>query len=234
MIYMGSKNRLAKHIAPIIQSYVTPFTKGYLEPFVGGANMIDKIQCHKKIGCDIHPKLIALLTYIQDETNKLPCGVTAEEYKIVSKNRDAYPDWYVGLVGFCASFGPRYFEGYARSSPRQNYIAERIVALERQRPALKSIHFKACDYLSIPSLNNYVIYCDPPYKNTKKYTGAFDTNIFWEWVRKYSENNTVLVSEYQAPDDFTSIFSKTINSTVGLVSTKMPEKLFLLKGSRIE
>ena len=38
---MGSKNRLSKYLAPIIQSYITDETKGYLEPFVGGANMID-------------------------------------------------------------------------------------------------------------------------------------------------------------------------------------------------
>ena len=44
MKYVGSKNRLAKELAPIIQSYITDDTKGYLEPFVGGANIIDKIK----------------------------------------------------------------------------------------------------------------------------------------------------------------------------------------------
>lgn len=58
MVYMGSKNRLAKCLVPIIQSYITEDTRGYLEPFVGGANMIDKIQCNNKIGCDIHKLLI--------------------------------------------------------------------------------------------------------------------------------------------------------------------------------
>ena len=36
MKYIGSKNRLSKEIAPIIQSYINEHTKGYLEPFVGG------------------------------------------------------------------------------------------------------------------------------------------------------------------------------------------------------
>lgn len=50
MKYVGSKNRLAKQLAPIIQSYIdTSNCKGYIEPFVGGANMIDKIKCDKKI-----------------------------------------------------------------------------------------------------------------------------------------------------------------------------------------
>lgn len=61
MKYMGSKNRLAKDLVPIIQSYINENTVGYLEPFVGGANIIDKINHHNKIGCDIHRYLIALL-----------------------------------------------------------------------------------------------------------------------------------------------------------------------------
>ena len=36
MRYIGSKNRLSKDLAPIIQYYITENTKGYLEPFVGG------------------------------------------------------------------------------------------------------------------------------------------------------------------------------------------------------
>ena len=43
MEYVGSKNRIASELAPIIQSFITENTKGYFEPFVGGANMIDKI-----------------------------------------------------------------------------------------------------------------------------------------------------------------------------------------------
>lgn len=37
MKYVGSKNKLAKELVPIVQSYINNDTKGYLEPFVGGA-----------------------------------------------------------------------------------------------------------------------------------------------------------------------------------------------------
>lgn len=37
MRYVGSKNRLSKELAPIIQSYITEDTVAYIEPFVGGA-----------------------------------------------------------------------------------------------------------------------------------------------------------------------------------------------------
>ncbi|MDD3417563.1 MAG: DNA adenine methylase [Lachnospiraceae bacterium] len=69
MKYTGSKNRIAKELVPVIQSYITSETKGYLEPFVGGANMIDKIDCSKKYGCDINEYLIELLKYVTSNSN---------------------------------------------------------------------------------------------------------------------------------------------------------------------
>ena len=45
MIYQGSKNRLAKYIVPILQSYIDKNKiETYIEPFVGGGNVIDKIM----------------------------------------------------------------------------------------------------------------------------------------------------------------------------------------------
>lgn len=73
MKYVGSKNRLAKQLSPIIQSYIdNPNCKGYIEPFVGGANMIDKIKCDKKYGFDTHKYLIALLQQAQKDISVFP------------------------------------------------------------------------------------------------------------------------------------------------------------------
>lgn len=113
MKYVGSKNRLAKELVPIIQSYITDRTEWYVEPFVGGANMIDKIQFDKKVGYDVHKELIALLKYLQTD-GELPETISEKEYLMVRDNKEKYPDWYVGLVGFCATFGSKYFGGYAR------------------------------------------------------------------------------------------------------------------------
>lgn len=55
MKYVGSKNRIAKYIAPIIQSKIDELgykCNGYFEPFVGGANIIDKVRCPYKYGYD--------------------------------------------------------------------------------------------------------------------------------------------------------------------------------------
>lgn len=97
MQYVGSKNRLSKELAPIIQSYITANTLGYLEPFVGGANMIDKIKCGLRIGSDSHKELIALLQYSQNI--ELPTTITEGEYNKVKNNKSGYDSWYVGLVG---------------------------------------------------------------------------------------------------------------------------------------
>lgn len=55
MVYQGSKSRISKYLKPIIESYIKPNTVAYIEPFVGGCNMIDKIECSwTKYGYDIN------------------------------------------------------------------------------------------------------------------------------------------------------------------------------------
>ena len=81
---------------------------------------------------------------------------------------------------------------------------------------------------------NALIYCDPPYQGTTQY-GAFDGfnhELFWQTMRNWVNNgNTVVVSEYNAPDDFVCV--KEMTSQMGLSvgnTTNRPkriEKLFM-------
>ena len=87
MWYVGSKNRLSKELVPIIQSYINKDTKMYIEPFVGGANMIEKIQCNKRIGIDIHKQLIELLKYARDYYELIPEAILEDTYKEVKNNK---------------------------------------------------------------------------------------------------------------------------------------------------
>ena len=61
MKFKGSKTKYAKSIVPVLQKIITTNKIDcYIEPFVGGANIIDKIHCNTKIGCDKNAVLIAL------------------------------------------------------------------------------------------------------------------------------------------------------------------------------
>ena len=80
---------------------------------------------------------------------------------------------------------------------------------------------------------NKLIYCDPPYEKTTGYSTSvdFDHKLFWETMRKWSENNVVFVSEYNAPKDFVMISScKKYSSLSGRGSVDVrTEKLFIHK-----
>ena len=63
------------------------------------------------------------------------------------------------------------------------------------------------DYREYAHEEGDVVYCDPPYASTNQYkAGDFDSAAFWEWAR--TRDYPVYVSEYSAPDDFVSIWTK--------------------------
>lgn len=236
MIYMGSKRSIAKEIVPIIQSYITDECKGYIEPFVGGANIIDKIKCKNRYGFDSHKQLIALFEKLQNNINEIPNEIPYKEYMKVKENKDNYEDWYLGLVGFLGSFGAKYFGGYARHNKNDNTEQIQrgsIKNLKKQYDDLKDVKFKCKDFRDIKDISGYVIYCDPPYKGTTKYsTKGFPYEEFYDWCRGMSKNNIVLISEYSMPNDFKCIWEKESkvnfdsNRTVGDKKNKRIEKLF--------
>jgi site-specific DNA-adenine methylase len=239
---MGSKNRISKYIVPIIQKYIddSGYEK-YYEPFCGGANVIDKISCKQRYGSDIHKYLIALLKKAADGTSDFPLHISEEEYKLVRDNKDDYEDWYVGLVGFCATFSGKWFNGYARGFKDDGVTLrdvpnETIRNIIKQAPNLKDIQFSCCDFRAITDIKESVIYCDIPYKNTTKYAvAAFPYNEFYDWCRAMSKNNIVIVSEYSMPEDFECIWQKTVKTSVDSnkkandEKNNRVEKLFICK-----
>lgn len=182
--------------------------------------MIDKIKCAKKIGCDTHKELIALLNYARSNYNKLPERIFEDEYKKVKDNKSNYDDWYVGLVGFCASFGAKYFGGYARDGKGDNsgkWSAGAISNLKKQCENIKDVKFVHAKFQDLPKekINGYVIYCDPPYRGTTKYkTEEFPYEEFYEWCKEMSKTNTVLISEYNMPSEFECIWQKETTTQI--------------------
>ena len=59
--------------------------------------------------------------------------------------------------------------------------------------------------------------------------GKFNHDLFWNWVREQSKYNPVIVSEYEAPNDFVCIWqSESLKSNLKGKGTKTSiEKLFI-------
>lgn len=231
MVYMGSKNRIAKDLLPFIMDKLDADT-WYIEPFVGGCNMMDKVKHPKRLGADNNEYLIALLQYVQDG-KELPAYIDREEYYKVKANPADYPAWYVGYVGFICSYSGTFFKGFAgkttiKGGAIRDYQREKKNNLLKQD--LSGIVFKCSSYDELEIPDNSVIYCDPPYCNTSGYKDKFDSAKFWDWVREKSKNNIVLISEYEAPDDFKSIWSKELSSSLSRSNKKSVEQLFIWQG----
>lgn len=243
MKYMGSKSRIAKYIVPIIQDLIDKNEiKTYIEPFVGGANVIDKIKCETKIGSDNQKYLIALFENL-DNLNTLPEFITKEHYSEVrdcfNKNQSNFPDWYIGAVGFLASYNGKFFDGgYAgivstKVGTTRNYYDEAKKNLLNQIKDLSNIIWKYGDYSE--TCKNYskcLIYCDIPYKETTKYGTSknFDYEKFWNWAEYMNKSNIVLVSEHFAPDNWDCIWKQEVQRTIdNNKRVKSVEKLFRLR-----
>lgn len=162
--------------------------------------------------------------------------ISEEEYNNVRLNKEQYPDYYVGFIGFCATFGSKYFGGYARGykadgiTPR-DIPNESIRNLLVQIPRLKDVNYSCGDYRNVGIIQPAVIYCDKPYDAPTKYaTESFNHNEFWEWARERSKQDYLLISEYNAPNDFECIWSKPVTTSLKVKEHEnRVEKLFIYK-----
>lgn len=238
---MGSKSRIAKDIVPIIQGYIDRnHITTYIEPFVGGANVIDKIKCERRIGTDKNKYLIALLKRVA-EGKELLESVSREFYSDVRSKYETgvYEDWVVGNVGFIASYNGRWFDGgfapagYEQTKNGQryrDYYQESKRNILAQSNDIANVEFGVKDYTEYEPAG-CLIYCDPPYQGTKQYKNAmkFDYELFWNTVREWSINNIVIISELSAPDDFKCIWEKSVSRTMKSTDNTMRalEKMFI-------
>lgn len=228
MKYLGGKQRLGKHIAPILkkiwEEYQTKHKKklsGYLEPFCGSLgvlrNMTDLDGAETIIANDYHSDLIKMWKEVRDETFIYPKSVSEEEYLKAKELKS--PNALKSFIGFGMSFGGRFFGAYSQkyvNDKAEDFCKEMVNSLKRATPLIKNVTFTNEDYISLKPKNKF-IYCDPPYRWTKfpikyrrdvKHYDVFDNDKFWETMRKWSKNNLVIISELSAPDDFIEVWSQ--------------------------
>ena len=103
---------------------------------------------------------------------------------------------------------------------------ERLQRVEKEAPIVMSTD----DYRSYVYNDGDVVYCDPPYAGKAGYgCNKFDHEAFWQWCR--TRDFPVYVSEYRAPEDFVSIWSKEKRQLFNhrVLSSNSVEHLFLHK-----
>jgi len=232
MKYMGSKNRIAKYILPIMLKEMQD--KGHttwVEPFVGGGNMIDKVPAtFRRVGTDLNEHTIAAMLGIRDFVDQLPSEVTESYYKEIKKTpANPITSW----VRYECSFGSKFENGFARNKQGSNYaLCGKNLAI-KQSPKIQNVEFICCSYLDLTnSITSSLIYCDPPYQGTTGYkTGTFNHEEFFDWCRKMkAKGNSVFVSEYNAPEDFELVWQGEIKTNFSSqrkeATHKAVEKLF--------
>ena len=244
MKYMGSKARIAKHLLPII---LKDRKEGqwYVEPFVGGANMIDKVDGNR-IGADSNEYVINALNFIKNEATPRNNKEFSElDYKQAAElaRNNRIPTSKLGLFSYALiafSFGAKWIGGWSRGKnskgEQRDYVNEQHKSSERQRERLQNLRLVVGSYDEIYVPDCSIIYCDPPYKGTTKYKDDFNHDRFWQWCRdKAKEGHQVFISEYNAPDDFVCVWQQELNVSVAKAGKhkKAVEKLFVHK-SQVE
>lgn len=223
MKYVGSKNRIAKYILPIMLA--ERGDKPWVEPFVGGGNIIDKVK-GERYGYDINIDAINALITIRDSIDSIAKNdteFTEQDYKLTNDS----------FAGFAYSYGAKWRGGWRRDKAgKRDYIAEAYRNALKQHPLLQGVHLECRSYDSLIFSKPSLIYCDPPYAGTTKYsTGSFSHDHFWQWCRDQKNlGHTIFISEYSAPSDFKCLWEKEIVSslTKNTGSKKGVERLFTI------
>lgn len=237
MKYLGAKHLIGNEIASFIYNKINPtMVNGYIEPFCGSLGVFKqmiKYNYNNYIASDLQHDIILLWQNLQNNELNLPIAFNQEMWNQLKKSDS--PNAMKAVAGFGMSFGGKYFSGYiqkyASNSNRDFYkeFKNSIYKIQKiiQKPNIK---FYNKSYNSF-NPNNMLIYCDPPYHNTTQYeTGDFNTDEFWELMRKWSKNNYVFISEENAPDDFIVVWSKDKRRTLDSKTRSYKiEKLFVYK-----
>ena len=229
MAYVGGKSKGSSHIISLLND---PEYDGmnYLEPFVGYAHILRRVERKKSYTVsDANPLVACLLKGIQGK--KVYPDISRDEYyELKTKHNDN--SFRRAIAAFCYSYNGKEWGGYTKASScktRTNYPQERKNYYDklRQNDIFMNAVISCRDYKDLSPVG-YLIYCDPPYSGRTGYSPEFDSEVFWDTMRKWSKNNIVFISEYTAPKDFICISekpkSKSLNGK-GSGNTEM-EKVF--------
>ena len=253
MQYFGGKHFTRKPTTDLLKMMMSK-NQTYLEPFVGAAWIVTSMKAKTRFASDTNPYLIAMYKAMQKGWLP-PRHISEERYVELRKQTgkqkqdgpqvpfeesiaNGYPLEEIGFAGCACSFAGIWYGSYARNPKVKGFnfaqkgynSLKRLVPLMRDPDGKPTIKFRCCSYDKWEP-KNALVYCDPPYAATHQpyFSKVFDSEKFWDTMRKWSENNTVVISEYSAPDDFPVIASIPTRTRVDCKTEKdaqREEKIF--------
>lgn len=215
MRYLGGKSRTRNQIAWYLNSLRQTMQdeRGepvpYWEPFVGAGWVLEKIKGQPIYASDISVPLIEMFRGVQNGWIP-PTKVSKKDYEMAKAGMVDVKT--TAFIGYGSTFGGGFFNTYMEKDDRNgvHYAKNSHDSLLRiVNRSENGVHFFSANFLEC-FMPDYgcLVYCDPPYKDTSGYAIApnFDTEAFWQRCRWLEEHgHTVVVSEYQAPDDFSCV-----------------------------
>ena len=221
MKYLGGKHGIGKLLAEFMSKKCPPDSvNGYIEPFCGSLGVFKNVTNYgykKYIASDLQSDLIEMWKKIQNNSLKIPDEISETKYNELKTAKS--PNALRAVAGFGLSFGGKFFAGYAQKwagNSGRNFLKEFKTSIEKIKPSIRknNVYFYNKSYSNYHP-TNMLIYCDPPYKSTEGYsTGDFDSDLFWETMRKWSKHNCVFISEENAPSDFAVVWKKQKRRTL--------------------
>lgn len=208
--YPGGKKRLGRELAEVITEISSAYNvKGYCEPFCGMLGVYRHIpesfrECGinrvKFLAGDQNKYVIKLLEGVQNGWKPPSQQCTKKEYdRYKENNSSSLTSIFYGFACSCrGDFRSGYFD--------KNNCSIQSEDMVEIGSMLQDVRFSAGSYDQFSNVKQFVLYLDPPYRDTKnnyyekdQRNSHFDYDEFIEWVREMAKDNLIFISEYTKP-----------------------------------
>jgi DNA adenine methylase len=227
-VYGGGKALLGRDIAHVVRTLEERAQwddRPYAEPFCGLLGVaVHMAERRDVLASDLNADVVLLLEAVRDgwEPPTTPC--TKAEYDALRHASESSAER--GFFGLACAYSGIFFAGYrlrSEAARGRDYFGAFRRSLLDMRPRLQRVRLRHADYHELTP-HGMTVYCDPPYRANALQTcnpnatirssfAGFDSDAFWHVVRAWSHDNLVVVSEYEAPDDFACVWTRTVRSS---------------------
>jgi DNA adenine methylase len=243
-VYGGGKARLGREIARTVAALEeTTGWRGerYVEPFCGMLGVAVHAADGTRPVCvsDANEDVVLLLQAVQAGWDPPETPVSKAEYDALRHAPVHTAER--GFYGLACAYAGIFFAGYRLSSTvhKRTFFDMFRSSLLAMRPAMQRMAISHADYRSLAP-KGCTVYCDPPYRanalqscnpnaDIRGTFAGFDSDAFWDVARAWSRDNLVVVSEYEAPNDFVCVWERHFRSGFKATAERTPrvEKLFV-------